>query len=136
MSFTENSYRDAKIKKIAEQTEEDFNNWKEEKRKRREMLRKSLENPETLEEFKTFIYHKGKDAMSPEQLEKYDELATGIIKERKDKEAAQRAKVAAVEIGQADMVIIPTVHTKKNIPLYVVRLSERVERWVFNELNN
>lgn len=95
-----------------------------------------MENPETLIEFNTFVKRKGEAALSTEQREIYDELRTGISREQKAKDLERRAQITGVALEDTEMIIIETEHTKKKIPLWVVRLSERVEKHIFNDLND
>ena len=124
---------------------------------------KALTNPETAEEWDRFVWSTGRKAMSeaevkevlklkstqarneavrkkgesllaPEQLAAYDAVR-GI-----DRKAAEQARTEAksrvygVTSGvEAD--IIETKHTQKGHDLFVVKLSERVERPVYDSLN-
>jgi GNAT superfamily N-acetyltransferase/SAM-dependent methyltransferase len=124
---------------------------------------KALTNPETPEEWDRFVWSTGRKAMSeaevkevlklkssqarndavrkkgesvltPEQLAAYDAVR-GI--DRKAQEQARteaKARVYGVASGvEAD--IIETKHTQKGHDLFVVKLSERVERPVYDSLN-
>jgi SAM-dependent methyltransferase len=124
---------------------------------------KALTNPETADEWDRFVWSTGRKAMSaeevkevlklkssqarneavrkkgesiltPEQLAAYDAVR-GI--DRKAQEQARteaKARVYGVASGvEAD--IIETKHTQKGHDLFVVKLSERVERPVYDSLN-
>lgn len=133
---TTESYSDALQRELDKVTEEKFFAYKEKLRIKREIRDKALNNPETLEEYKTFIMYKGESALSNEQKVIYDELMTGTIKKSKEREQERKATVTAVAIDGVDMLIQETVHTKKGHKLWVVKLSERVERFIFNDLND
>lgn len=125
------------LKKIAySTTEEKFLAYKAKRQEERDKKKKALENPETLEEFRTFIHYKGEAALSTEQKIVYDELMTGTIKSRKEQDAERAAKVTAVSINDVDLLIQETVHTKKGHALWVVKLSEYVDRSIFLELKD
>jgi phospholipid N-methyltransferase len=117
-------------------TPEMYEAWKEARRQKAAAFKKAMENPETLQEFNTFVKRKGEAALTTEQREIYDELRTGITKEQKAAAAERKAQISAVALDNTEMLIIETVHTKKNIPLWVVRLSERVEKFIFQDLNS
>jgi hypothetical protein len=124
---------------------------------------KALTNPETADEWDRFVWSTGRKAMSaeevkevlklkssqarneavrkkgesiltPEQLAAYDAVR-GI--DRKAQEQARteaKSRVYGVNTGvEAD--IIETKHTQKGHDLFVVKLSERVERPVYDNLN-
>lgn len=117
-------------------TPEMYEAWKEARRQKAAAFKKAIENPETLQEFNTFVKHKGDAALTTEQREIFDELRTGITKEQKAASAERKAQISAVALDNTEMIICESVHTKKNIPLFVVRLSDRVEKHIFQDLNS
>lgn len=127
--------KEALKKRFDNTTPEMYQNWKDERKAKAAAFKKAMENPETLQEFKTFVDRKGEAALTTEQREIYDELRTGISKEQKARDAERKAHITAVQLEDTELLIIETIHTKKNIPLWVVRLSERVEKYIFHELN-
>lgn len=122
------------IEEIRAVTQETFNTWQQQRAVEKAAFNKALTDPETLEEFRRFITYKGEKALSTEQRARYDELMTGTIKERKDLEQSRRAQVTAVQVGETELLIKESFHAKKQIPLWVVQLSERVERHIFDDL--
>lgn len=130
------SYKEA-FKRITDKyTEEDFLRYKQEKQAKHAAKMKALTNPETLDEFRTFISYKGEKALNDEQRIKYDELTADTRKAVQQKEEQRKAEVKKVENVAAEMVLKESFHAKKNIPLWVVVLTDRVERPVYEELNN
>lgn len=130
------TYKQAFLRITSKYTEADFLAYKEAKRVAHEAKLKAVNNPETLDEFRTFIRYKGEKALTIEQRVKYDELTADTRKEINAKHEERAAQVKKVESVNAEMIIKETTHTKKNIPLFVVVLSSRVERSVYEELNN
>lgn len=105
----------------------------------RNAIKKAIENPETLDEFRTAIDYKGKayiQTLSAEKQELYDDLISGTTKEIREKEKARRAVVAAVDLGNTSMNLIETKHTKHGYDLFVVQLADRVEKDTYNDLNS
>lgn len=128
-------------KKLDEWTDEVIQERAERIRERREsdqkFIDKALNNPETEAEFGYFIRIKGMDALSPEQKARVDALFTD---KRRDKRQAERERKAAAEVvtlpeGVTLSDIIHTTHTRRNIPLFVVQISEKVEKDVYHRLN-
>lgn len=117
-------------------TPEMYQKWKDARKAKSAAFKKAMDNPETLQEFNTFVRYKGEAALTTEQREIFDELRTGITKEQKAAASERKAQISAVALDSTEMVILETVHTKKNIPLWVVRLSERVEKHIFQDLNS
>lgn len=114
---------------------EDYEKERAERMEARAALRKALDNPETMEEFKTFIRYRGEGAMTTEQRGAYDTLMADTIKERRQAEEERKAVVKQVDIGDVKMELKNSRHTKKDIPLWVVQLNDRVESDVYKELN-
>lgn len=117
-------------------TEEKYLAYKAHLQAKREEKEKALNNPETLDEFRTFISRKGEAALNADQRIKYDELTADSRKAMKQREEERQAQVKAVENVNAEMVIKESYHAKKNIALWVVVLTARVDRPVYEELNN
>lgn len=116
-------------------TEADFIKWKEKREQEKAEFKKAIENPETLNEFATFIRYRGEDKLTTEQRARYDEIRADRTREGKAKEQERKNEIAAVELNGVQMTLHESRHTKKNIPLWVVSLSSRVSSDTFNELN-
>lgn len=101
-----------------------------------EAREKALNDPQTLDEFRQFISRKGESALSEEQRVKYDELTADTRRAIKEREEQSKAIIKTVENVTAGMEIKESYHAKKNIPLWVVVLNDRVERATYEELNN
>lgn len=132
----EEKYKDAFQRITNQYTEADFYAYKEAKRAAHAAKLKAVNNPETLDEFRTFIHYKGEKALSVEQRIKYNELIAVTRKTAEVRQAESKAEVLKVENVNAEMILKETIHTKKNIPLFVVVLSSRVERSTYDELNS
>jgi len=110
-------------------TEQDYLNYKAKIKAKQEEREKALTNPETLDEFRTFISRRGAQALSEEQRIRYDELTADQRKESKK----EIVKPVSTDV---DMQIIENFHAKKQVNIYVVKLSDRVERSTYEELNS
>jgi len=111
-------------------TEEDFLKWAEEKKAAIAARKKTFTNPETLEEFKSFIRVFGEAKLTPEQLSRYDALAG--ISHHAQKEQQQIKNVQS--IGE-EFTLNETKHTQKGHDLFVCSLNNRVEADVFKSLS-
>lgn len=111
---------------------------------KKEARAKTLENPESLSDFREVMrYHmdRGDDRqqafmrLTPEQRRQYDALEAESTKDQREQaKAKQRAGVAIA--GQTTSgEIIKTTHTKHGHDLWVVRLGERVSREDYQTLN-
>lgn len=109
----------------------------EKMRERRQAQKKALTDPETLEEFRTFVREYGLDKLTPEQLAIYDKLSvTESLKKRKEaKEKASVVKGVETTPENLNLEIIETKHTQKGHDLFVVQLGERVEKDIYTTLN-
>jgi hypothetical protein len=119
---------DAAIKRRAERDVE--------RKKHADSIVKSLTNPQTLEEYRVFANEYGVAKFTDEQLANYDALVAEATSEKRKIEKAQAATVKGVETPDGiEAEIIETKHTQKGHDLFVVRLSDRVEKDVYNALN-
>ncbi|QDT40333.1 hypothetical protein Pan241w_03890 [Gimesia alba] len=132
--FSGESYEDAIRKVVESLTDEDIQQYVQERKATIEQSEKSLTNPETLAEFRYFIDRKGESHLSHEQLIQYDRL-------RAEQTRLQRAnkKPTTVEQFSGDLLgleitIKEGFHTRQNIPLWICQLNERVDRATFSDL--
>ena len=129
------TYKEAVKLQMSKQTEADYIKYCEEKQAARDQRKKALENPETLEEYQTFIRYRGGAAMTPDQRAAYDMLITDSRQERREQEQERKAEVTAVKVDGLEMEIKKSRHTKKNIDLWVVVMNSRVDSDTFKELS-
>lgn len=130
------TYEEAITKKVraldAGQYARTFEKWQEESLAQE----KALTNPETFAEFRTFILDKGEEALSDEQLARYDALHADVTRERRASEApATVAKFQSEDLQGISFQMKEGFHDKRQCPLWIVQLETRVERDAFNELN-
>jgi hypothetical protein len=130
------TYAEALKIQLAAQTEQQYIKYCEERQAARDQRKKALENPETLEEFRTFLHFKGSTALTADQRTRYDALITDTKQERREQEQERKAEVTAVTVEGLEMEIKKSRHTKKNIDLWVVVMNTRVETDVFKELSS
>ncbi len=131
------TYESALTKKLNSQTAADLQKYQDDRRKKKEAHTKAVTNPETLEEFRIFIQFKGSAALTSEQKARYDELFTDTKRDQRSREDNRKAEVKAVEVSEGlEMTIKKSYHSKKNIDLWVVVLSTRVERDQFKALED
>src|SRR6266511_5852243 len=104
-------------------------------KKNREDMERAINNPQTLDDFRRLLRLKGDNALSDEQLARYDELSG-----EEEEDRINRANVASV-VNSIDMpegvklILIEGRHEKRKCAVWVVQISQRVDRAVYNELN-
>jgi len=141
MNFGDDPFKGVKdkVESLTQKSLDDYAAKIKESRAKRiadvEKAKLAIENPVTLEDFQTLIRVKGKEGMTPEQSAAYDELIAQQTKEKQQREEESKAVVKQVELEGVEMNIYETKHTKKGTPLFVVKLSERVDKDVYTELN-
>jgi hypothetical protein len=116
-------------------TSEKFEAWKAERVAARQAKQKAIDNPQTIEDFRTFIAYKGEGALSTEQRATLDMLLTDRRRDEQTEREKREAVIEAVSLDDVQMILKESFHTKKNIPLWVVQLSNRVDRIKWNELD-
>lgn len=123
---------DADVKAFADEMAKALADRKE----RIQGFKKSLENPETLEEFENFFKYAEDKKLTPEQVRRYDALfADKTLSERKEKKAKSEI-VEQVDLGDSELTITKSYHTKHEKDVWIVSVSEKVSRDQFDELNN
>lgn len=99
-------------------------------------LKKALTNPETLDEFKTYLQANNGDTtkLTPEQLKNYDELLALAGKAKREKDIENKGYVRGVDAG-TDLTVTESKNTKTGEDIFVVKLSDRVEKETYQALN-
>lgn len=100
---------------------------------RKQAIAKAIENPQTLDDYRTLARMKGREGMTAEQVGEYERLLTEaqLDKQDADKAAEQAAKLTATPSGD----IIKTKHTKHGYDLFVVQMANRVEKDEYTRIN-
>lgn len=146
MSFTETTKEVvAKMVEAADQAYLDkifeiINNEKKDREARKQKIKKTLENPETLKELSNFIKVKGIKALTPQQLKKYDKLFTAKYRELQDENTVKLAERkfsnnSTADISGVELEYNESKHTKTGEDIHVVSIVERVEKDVYYKLN-
>lgn len=118
-------------------TDEDLATFAKEYAERRAAFEKSMSNPETLDEFQTFINRRGVEALTDEQRKKYEDLqAEHTLSTRQRQETARAGYVAKVDTGDAVMKVVKSYHTKRNEDIWIVTLDRRVSAETYSALNS
>ncbi|WP_046971158.1 PLxRFG domain-containing protein [Dyella japonica] len=96
-----------------------------------------VENPQTVEDYARAAYAKGgEENLSPEQRVVFDRLRVEKRAEDRAKETERNSVVRAVDTDGTGMRMVETKHTRDGHDLFVVKMDERVERDVYNQLNS
>lgn len=139
------SYQRAIEQKVAATTEEDLRAYAKlvaDRRAafvaRREAMVSAVNDPQTLEDFQTFIRVRGESELSPEQMVRYDELQANDslqkLREAQERVRAVRSNVSAA--GElVGVKVIDAKHTKNGYDITVVQLERKVDRDVYEQLN-
>jgi len=130
------TYEDAVTKKVRATTAGEYARAFEKRQKESQAHEKALSDPETFAEFRTFLRERGEEALSDEQLARYDALHADLTRERRASQApATVAKFQSEELTGISFQVKEGFHDKRQCPLWIVQLESRVEREAFNELN-
>ncbi|MDG4721142.1 LPD38 domain-containing protein [Thalassospira aquimaris] len=139
--FSDGSKDAAYLQAVQSTTSEDIANYakrisdaREARSARAAQINKAISNPETYDEFQQFVRYRGADALTDDQRARYDELIAEKNHSKREAELEERRKVSAVDIGDTDMEIVETKHTRDGYDLFVVRLGDRVEKDVYKDL--
>lgn len=132
------SRMDAAVRKVvSEITDEDMDAYAAKYAEARAERAAALSDPKSLAEFKFFISeHGGRiDALTDEQLVRYDALCWESEREKIEAEQKRQATIRQIDIGDdVGMTVSKEWHTKRLCDIWIVRVSERVERDTYNRL--
>jgi len=136
----ERSFQDAVDAAVAKVTDEMLRKYAEDVRRNTDAFKKALENPETLEEFETFISFNGAEKLTPEQAAFYEELKARDQMEMRNRYDGPKTVVEGFSEEVHLAGPFNGYHSKKNIPLWIVKIDrekhpERLPRAIFNDLN-
>lgn len=135
-SLSGETYESAVKKKVLALSEGEYHRVFEKRQAASFEKQKALENPETFGEFRTFIHENGEQAMSDEQLGRYDSLHADMTREKRAAEAPSTVqKFQDDALHGLNFERKTGFHEKRQCPLHIVRLTNRVERDAFDELN-
>lgn len=97
---------------------------------------KALENPQTIADFEHIkTYHKnGLASLTATQKALYDELHWTKGRETQEKAEVDKSKIEAFDLVDVEVTLHATKHTQKGHDLFVVTLSDWIERNDFEEL--
>jgi protein-L-isoaspartate O-methyltransferase len=122
---------------VPAQSQDDLDEYYRSVTTKRQAEQKAVSNPETLSEFRECINRVGLKGLTDQQLESYDSLvAEQTRKSRAQAKPVTVTKIAAEALADSSFSIKEGFHEKRNCPLWIVQMTERVERQVYNELNS
>jgi hypothetical protein len=127
------SLEDALAREVESLTQADVDAYLKRRGVEQKAKEKAVADPETLEEFRTFIRSRGIDQLTDEKLARYDCLAADEARERRARERAPDT-VEQVQADGLELRISKGFHTKRQCPVWTAILSERVEPETFAEL--
>lgn len=134
--FGGETYESAVTKAVKSQTQADLDTYILKVENERAARKKAIENPETLDEFRTFFRVKGRGEMSAAQLALYDKLVSDQTIRLNEKEDERRRTVERVEVEGLELTLHKTVHTKHGHDLWVVALSKRLDKPTYRDISD
>ncbi len=98
---------------------------------------KALENPETIRDFERFIAYRGKDKLTNEQLIKFESLKAAETRRYRSWHDDRKYNIEETQIPEGlELTITKSYHSKKGCDIWVVEMSERVERFIYDDLKS
>jgi len=135
-TWGEKTHEEARNELVKSTTAEFLSEFYAERKAKKEQKEKACENPETLPEFYQFVRIKGEGALTPEQLEKFEQLkADRVIEEQKQQEEEKKQQQRKFEISNnVEFELHETKHSKTGADLFQAVILNRVDRDTFKEL--
>lgn len=131
--YTE-SYTNAIRRHVYKVTDEQIQAQSKQILERRAFFKKALTDPQTKEEFETFIMYRGEGKLSSEQKVVWDDIQAGRSLAKREQEIAQKAIVTQVDVGNVKFELVKHFHSNRNHDVFIVTMSERLPRATFDEL--
>ncbi|MFY9224517.1 MAG: hypothetical protein WAQ98_17720 [Blastocatellia bacterium] len=128
------TYNDAMRRQVYEASDEKILERAETLSRREKFLKKALINPETKEEYNLFILYRGEKSLSSEQKVVWDEFQAINSLATQEQRLAQKAIVSKVDLGNVKLELVKHFHTHRNHDVFIVTMSERVDKEVYEEL--
>ena len=97
-----------------------------------------MSDPQTLEQFETFVRSKGESELTCEQLVRFDALRADITRARRAQEQQNETvqQIQSDRIEDLELTLKEGFHDRQQIPLWIVQLSIRIDRATFDELKH
>ena len=96
-------------------------------------VKQQISDPQTLDDFETFLNYRSIDKLTPEQKARYEDLKAERNLDKRDQAAAAAKETKVVPTATGD--IVKTKHTKEGHDLFVVKLADRVDRDAYTTIN-
>lgn len=123
-------------REVAKWTDELIQEKAAARRARIEALKTAVTDPQTMDEFETFLTYRKLEALTAEQLVRYDALLADAGRSRRQTDRERQAAVERITLPEGvTMSLTPTQHTQTKEPLWVVKLSEKVDSEMYKRLN-
>ncbi|MAT67925.1 MAG: hypothetical protein CMJ58_00195 [Planctomycetaceae bacterium] len=131
-------YEDALVKKVRAVTEESWAAHFQSVDAARKEREAALADPHTLADFAAVIRDRGENALTVEQLARWDAVHADLTRERRA-ESGPSATVSQFESSEAyetEFTVKKGYHEKRQCPLWIVQLGSRVEPSTFRKLKS
>lgn len=130
------SFEEAVATKVRTITVEDLMEARQTHELEAKSRQQALHDPKSFLDFRTFILKRGEEALSDEQLARYDILHAEMTRERRQAEVKSTVQqFQSNELAGYEFLVKEGYHDKRQCPVWIVQLSSRVERATFDELN-
>tara|TARA_R110000772_G_C13296106_1_gene438438 strand:+ start:859 stop:3015 length:2157 start_codon:yes stop_codon:yes gene_type:complete len=134
-TFGQGTHDDALKSLIEGTTAETLKAFYISREEKKQAFLKSIENPQTLEEFRTFIDHHGEDKLTPEQKTAFEALKAEVTLSRQKREQEQSAVIQKIDVENVDFELYPTKHSKTGADIFTVLMNNRVKPEEFKTLS-
>ncbi|WP_419184821.1 methyltransferase [Botrimarina mediterranea] len=130
------SYVEAVKTKVFAVTEDQWNDHFAEVAAKREERQQAIRDPQNLADFRLFIEAKGESALCNEQMARWDMLYADLARERRAANGPSTTvtRIESDEAHSVEFVIKEGYHEKRDSKLWIVQLSDRVEKETYREL--
>ena len=125
-------------KRKADEADAAVNSWTDagiqsaaaERKAKTAAFKKAVTEPETVDEFRTFLQYRKKESMTADQQRRYEALVTDKNREMATAIATKKVEKAISSSGTATYSV--EKHSKTGADLHTVKMADRVDKETFN----
>ena len=133
--FSGETYEDALAQRVEAITDDDLQDFFTQNSERQVAHEKAINNPETLEEFRTFLQCRSRDELTDDQFSLWDRLHADRSRQtRTERHSSTVEQFQSAELDGLTLSIKEGYHDKRQCPVWVVQMSKRVEPSAYDEL--
>ena len=127
---------EAVVRQVAALTDQQWDEHWQERKQQAAQEQQAIENPQTLADYQLFVRHWGYEELDERQHVQFDQLLADQSRQRRrDKIADTVTQIESEGAADLELTIKQGWHDRKQCVLWIVQMSQRVDRPTYQELH-